>query len=96
MASCELSNQSAVQMPVLMLYVTFHAMYQHIVLTHHVQTSASAYLNTESVQQALHVYSSRSGFGKWNICSSKLNYQMTATNLPKHVYPSLIEVSFRS
>jgi serine carboxypeptidase-like clade 1 len=52
--------------------------------------AAGTYLNTKVVQQAINVASAAQYYGEWTICSSKVNYTPTASNLPALVYPALI------
>ncbi|KAA0164206.1 hypothetical protein FNF27_00165 [Cafeteria roenbergensis] len=49
------------------------------------------YLNTPAVTEALHVASASKYWGQWAICSNKLDYTSTAKNLPRDVYPTLVQ-----
>ena len=49
-----------------------------------------AYLNQVAVRSAIHV-SSESVTGKWTICTSKVEYEMTEKDEPKEIYPDLID-----
>lgn len=53
--------------------------------------AAGKWLNTPAVQKALHVSEAIKYIHHWYICSSIVNYTPTATNLPKNVYPGLIQ-----
>lgn len=53
--------------------------------------AATKYFNTPEVQAAIHVYDAAQYWQKWIICSSKLHYTTTAKDLPKNVYPGLID-----
>jgi serine carboxypeptidase-like clade I len=52
---------------------------------------ASAYLNQESVQKAIHVDISNNGQSCWSVCGSApgWSYNSTRTNLPENTYPFL-------
>jgi len=52
--------------------------------------AAAAYLNTAAVQSAIHVTEAVPFAGQWAVCSSKVRYRRTATNLPGTIYPGLI------
>lgn len=52
--------------------------------------AAGAYLNTASVQTSINVISAAQYYGTWDVCSNKVDYTSTASNLPKNVYPALI------
>jgi carboxypeptidase C (cathepsin A) len=49
------------------------------------------YLNLPEVVEALHVSSTKQYWKSWSICAMNLDYTATATNLPRDVYPVLIE-----
>lgn len=54
---------------------------------------ASAYLNQEAVQKAIHVDISNNGQSCWSVCGSApgWSYNSTRTNLPQNTYPLLVE-----
>lgn len=52
--------------------------------------AAGAWLNTEVVQKALHVYSAKQYWQQWSICTGAINYQPNTPNEPRDVYPTLI------
>ena len=53
---------------------------------------ASAYLNQEAVQKAIHVDISNSGSTCWSVCGSApgWSYNSTVANLPRDTYPLLV------
>lgn len=53
--------------------------------------AAAAYLNTVQAQKAINVVAASKYYGEWTICSSKINYSSTASNLPGLVYPGLLK-----
>lgn len=52
---------------------------------------AHAYLNSDVVTQALHVAQAKQYWQEWTICTGKINYTPTAKNLPRDVYPVLLQ-----
>jgi serine carboxypeptidase-like clade 1 len=53
-------------------------------------TLAAQYLNNAAVRKAIHVPDSIK-IPEWTICTDNLNYDENSANLPKSVYPTLIE-----
>jgi len=56
---------------------------------------AHAYLNSDVVAQALHVSAAKQYWNEWTICTNKIRYTPTAKNLPRDVYPVLLEHGLR-
>jgi hypothetical protein len=50
----------------------------------------TAWVNKPEVTAALHVADASQYWQQWSICSNSINYESTAKNLPRDVYPDLV------